>query len=494
MRYTPSPVGPPSVGLAHAALFNWVFARSRQGVFVLRLEDTDTARVRPEYEQPQLEALRWLNLPWDEGPGTGGPHAPYRQSRRGDIYAEILRRLREAGEVYPCYSTRQEAAARRAAAGGDPRLGYDNHDRRLTQRQIQEFHAEGRRPVWRLRVPDRDAVVDDLVRGRVVFRAGTVPDPALTRSTGAPLYALANPVDDALMGITHVLRGESLLPATPGHLALHDALHRIGVSAHVPRFGHLPSVVGANRRRLGRSSPEAHVLRYRDEGCLPEAMVNHLARLGWSPPEGREVFTLAEMVAAFSLKRVSPAPAQFDPARVRLLNAAHIRALSPGHFVTALRPHLERSGLPSRGPAEHVLRTALPLVQPRTTVLRDAPRLLAFLLLGEDEFRSTEDPRAGLPTDEARAGLRCAAAALRPIDPWDMEGITRAMRGAVDRGRLAAVRVAVTGASVSLPLYESIHLLGRDRSLTRISRALTLLEDAPATGPAPADEAQYPDG
>ncbi|MFJ4963920.1 glutamate--tRNA ligase [Streptomyces sp. NPDC088729] len=488
VRYTPSPVGPPSVGLAHAALFNWVFARSRGGVFVLRLEDTDTARVRPEYEQPQLEALRWLNLPWDEGPEAGGPHAPYRQSGRGDLYAEILRRLREAGEVYPCFSTRQEAAARRAAAGGDPRLGYDNYDRRLTHRQIQGFLAEGRRPVWRLRMPDRDAVVDDLVRGRIVFRAGSVPDPALTRGSGAPLYALANPVDDAVMGITHVLRGESLLPATPGHLALHDALHRIGVAAHVPRFGHLPSVVGANRRRLGRSSPQAHLLRYRDEGCLPEAMVNHLARLGWSPPDGREVFTLADMVASFSLERVSPAPARFDADRVRALNAAHMRLLDPDRFLAAVRPHLERAGLPARGPAEHVLRAALPLVRPRITVLRDAPPLLAFLLLGEEEFRSAEDPRAGLPADEARAALRRAAAALRSLDPWDTEGIARAMRGAVDRGRLGAVRVAVTGASVSLPLYESAHLLGRDRTLIRIGRALALLEGAQATtGPPPAD-------
>jgi glutamyl-tRNA synthetase len=234
VRFCPSPTGTPHVGLVRTALFNWAYARHTGGTFVFRIEDTDAARDSEESYNAILEALRWLGLDWDEGPEIGGPHEPYRQSQRSDLYRDVITRLRESGEAYPAYSTPEEVEARHLAAGRNPKLGYDNFDRDLTAEQCAAYEAQGRKPVLRLRMPDEDISWADLVRGETTFGAGTVPDFALTRATGDPLYTLVNPVDDALMKITHVLRGEDLLPSTPRQIALHRALIRIGVGERVP--------------------------------------------------------------------------------------------------------------------------------------------------------------------------------------------------------------------------------------------------------------------
>ncbi|MCB0946648.1 MAG: glutamate--tRNA ligase, partial [Mycobacterium sp.] len=227
VRFCPSPTGTPHVGLVRTALFNWAYARHTGGTFVFRIEDTDAQRDSEESYAAILDALRWLGLNWDEGPEVGGPHGPYRQSQRTEIYREVVEKLRESGEAYPAYSTPEEVEARHIAAGRNPKLGYDNYDRELTDEQRAAFEAEGRKPVLRLRMPDADLSWHDLVRGTTTFGAGTVPDFALTRATGEPLYTLVNPVDDALMKITHVLRGEDLLPSTPRQIALYQALMRI---------------------------------------------------------------------------------------------------------------------------------------------------------------------------------------------------------------------------------------------------------------------------
>ena len=230
--------------MVRTALFNWAYARHTGGKLIFRIEDTDAARDSEESYQAIIESLIWLGMDWDEGVVTGGPNEPYRQSQRMDIYLDVLEKLKDAGEVYPSYSTPEEVEERHKAAGRDPKLGYDNYDRELTADQIAAFEAEGRKPVWRLRMPDHDWEWTDLVRGDISFKASTQPDYVVARSNGAPLYTLVNPVDDALMGITHVLRGEDLLPSTPRQLALYDALKRIGVATHTPEFGHLPFVMG----------------------------------------------------------------------------------------------------------------------------------------------------------------------------------------------------------------------------------------------------------
>ncbi|KAV76035.1 glutamyl-tRNA synthetase GltS, partial [Mycobacterium tuberculosis TKK_05SA_0041] len=259
VRFCPSPTGTPHVGLVRTALFNWAYARHTGGTFVFRIEDTDAQRDSEESYLALLDALRWLGLDWDEGPEVGGPYGPYRQSQRAEIYRDVLARLLAAGEAYHAFSTPEEVEARHVAAGRNPKLGYDNFDRHLTDAQRAAYLAEGRQPVVRLRMPDDDLAWNDLVRGPVTFAAGSVPDFALTRASGDPLYTLVNPCDDALMKITHVLRGEDLLPSTPRQLALHQALIRIGVAERIPKFAHLPTVLGEGTKKLSKRDPQSNL-------------------------------------------------------------------------------------------------------------------------------------------------------------------------------------------------------------------------------------------
>ncbi|MGF2950910.1 glutamate--tRNA ligase, partial [Mycobacterium sp. THU-M116] len=282
VRFCPSPTGAPHVGMVRTALFNWAYARHTGGTFVFRIEDTDAQRDTEESYLALLDAMRWLGLDWDEGPEVGGPYAPYRQSQRTDIYRDVVGRLLAAGEAYYAFSTPEEVEARHIAAGRNPKLGYDNFDRQLTDAQRSEFLAEGRKPVVRLRMPDEDLRWDDLVRGPTTFAAGSVPDFALTRASGDPLYTLVNPCDDALMNITHVLRGEDLLPSTPRQLALYRALIRIGVADRTPEFAHLPTVLGEGTKKLSKRDPESNLFTHRERGFIPEGLLNYLALLGWA--------------------------------------------------------------------------------------------------------------------------------------------------------------------------------------------------------------------
>ena len=312
VRFCPSPTGTPHVGLIRTALFNWAFARHHGGTFVFRIEDTDAARDSEESYAALLDALRWLGLDWDEGPEVGGPYEPYRQSLRRDQHVAVVQQLLNAGEAYESFSTPEEVEARHRSAGRDPKLGYDNFDRDLTPEQRQGFVDEGRKAVVRLRMPDHDLTWNDLVRGETTFKAGTVPDFALTRGNGVPLYTLVNPVDDALMKITHVLRGEDLLSSTPRQLALYEALIRIGVADRTPEFGHLPFVMGQGNKKLSKRDPEADLFIHRDRGFIPEGLLNYLALLGWGISDDHDVFSLDEMVAAFEISSVNSNPARFD--------------------------------------------------------------------------------------------------------------------------------------------------------------------------------------
>src|SRR6478736_4340584 len=344
VRFCPSPTGTPHVGLIRTALFNWAYARHTGGAFVFRIEDTDAQRDSLESYAAILDALTWLGLDWDEGPQVGGPYGPYRQSERRDTYRDALGLLMQAGEVYESYSTADEIEARHRAAGRDPKLGYDNADRDLTEEQKAAFRAEGRRPVFRLRMPGHDISFTDLVRGEITFKAGMVPDFVLARGDGTPLYPLTNPLDDALMGITHVLRGEDLLPSTPRQIALFEALGRVGIGNGAPVYAHLPLVTGEGSRKLSKRDPQSNLFLYRDRGFVPEGLLNYLALLGWSIADDRDVFSLDEMVAAFDVSQVSGNAARFDQKKADALNAEHIRRLSPEDFCARLRAFLEAHG------------------------------------------------------------------------------------------------------------------------------------------------------
>ena len=472
VRFCPSPTGTPHVGLVRTALFNWAYARHTGGDFVFRIEDTDAARDSAESYAAILDALRWLGLTWDEGPEVGGPYAPYRQSERSEIYRDVIARLTDAGEVYEAYSTAEEVEARHIAAGRNPKLGYDNHDRTLTDAQRAQFVADGRSPVLRLRMPDADITWNDLVRGPTTFAAGIVPDFAITRGSGDPLYTLVNPVDDALMKITHVLRGEDILPSTPRQIALYEALIRIGVAERVPEFAHLPSVLGDGNKKLSKRDPQSNLFLHRDRGFIPEGLLNYLALLGWGIADDHDLFSLDEMVAAFDVTDVNSNPARFDQKKADAINAEHIRLLGAEDFAMRLRAYFDShghdTGLDSGGFAE-----AAALVQTRIVVLGDAWDLLKFLDDGSyalDEKSAAKELRA-----DAVPALDAALVALEGLGEWTTAGIEAALKTALletlelkPRKAFGPLRVAITGASVSPPLFESIDLLGRDRSLDRL--------------------------
>jgi glutamyl-tRNA synthetase len=467
------------VGLMRTALFNWAHARHTGGALVFRIEDTDAARDSEESYLHLVASLRWLGIDWDEGPEVGGPHAPYRQSERHDIYREVAAKLLDAGHAYESFSTNEEVEARRLAAGQDPKLGYDNADRYLTEAQKAAFRDDGRRPVVRLRMPDADLAWDDLVRGEVRFTAGSVPDFVLVRGNGVPLYPFVNPVDDSLMQITDVLRGEDLLPSTPRQLALYAALEDIGVATATPRFGHLPYVTGEGNKKLSKRDPQSNFDVYPERGFLPEGLANYLALLGWAIAEDRDIFSMAEMVDAFDVTRVSANPARFDLKKAEAINATHLRALPVEEFVDRVVPFLARAGLIEEPPTpeqDRALRAIAPLAQERMVVLSDAVPLLGFLFT--DEVAIDPDAAAKQLAGDAGEVLEAAVTALRDVGEWAAPAIETALKEALvdglgrkPRQAFGPVRVAVSGRTVSPPLYESIELLGRDRTLARLAVA-----------------------
>lgn len=478
VRFCPSPTGTPHVGLIRTALFNWAFARHHGGDFVFRIEDTDAARDSEESYQSLLDALIWLGLTWDEGPGVGGPYEPYRQSLRRDQHLDVVRKLLEAGEAYESFSTPEEVEARHKAAGRDPKLGYDNFDRDLTDQQRQAYLDEGRKAVVRLRMPSNDITWNDLVRGETTFKAGTVPDFALTRGNGVPLYTLVNPVDDALMKITHVLRGEDLLSSTPRQIALHEALQRVGVSELTPQFGHLPFVMGQGNKKLSKRDPESSLFVHRDRGFIPEGLLNYLALLGWGISDDHDVFSLQEMVDAFDIGTVNSNPARFDQKKADAINAEHIRLLEPADFAARLKAFLVEQGHIGADVDHAVFTVAADLVQTRIVVLSDAWGLLKFLFVGDDAFELDPAAAAKNLTPDAASVLDATIAALDATPDWTTEALETTLKATLidklelkPRKAFAPIRVAVTGSHISPPLYESMELLGRESTMGRLRGA-----------------------
>lgn len=481
VRMAPSPTGSPHVGLARTALYNWAFARHHGGTFVFRIEDTDAARNTEESYEGLIEVMQWLGLDWDEGPLKGGAFGPYRQSERSDIYADVLAKLRESKFTYDCYCTSDEVEARRKASGSKV-MGYDGFCRELTDEQVEAFRAEHREPIVRFRMPEGEITFDDLVRGEITFQTEFVPDFALCRASGAPLYTLVAPVDDLMMEITHVLRGEDLLSSTPRQLALYDALAQVGVgNGTAPRVGHLPYVMGEGNKKLSKRDPQAHLMAYRDQGFLPEGLLNYLALLGWSIAADRDIFSLEEMVEAFEIGDVNPNPARFDLKKAEAINAAHMRLLSVEEMTERVLPFLEAAGVvdPASLPDRQLLDQAMPLVAERINKLTEAVDMLGFLFVDEESFVRDEADVAKLLDEQGRQVVQASYDALGGLHEWSTAAIQEALQaklvdelGLKPRNAFGPVRVAVTGRRVSPPLFESLELLGRERGLGRLRSAL----------------------
>jgi len=485
VRFCPSPTGTPHVGLIRTALFNWAYARHVGGTFVFRIEDTDAARDSQESYQQLLDAMRWLGLDWDEGVEVGGPHEPYRQSQRMEIYADVARQLLEAGFAYESFSTVEEIEARHLAAGEDPKLGYDGFDRGLTEEQKAAYRAEGREPTLRIRMPDEEVTFTDLIRGDVTFKPGSVPDFVIVRGNGQPLYTLVNPVDDALMEITHVLRGEDLLSSTPRQVVLYRALLELGVATVMPQFGHLPYVMGEGNRKLSKRDPESNLFLHRQRGFTPEGLLNYLALLGWAIGPDRDVFSVDELVAAFDIADVNPNPARFDLKKAEAINAAHLRLLAPEDFRDRLVPYLHAARL-VRAPVfdalppdeQALLTSAAPLVQERMTLLGEAPGMLGFLFAPDDAVALEPEAVAAL-RDDAPAVLDAAIRVLEalPADSFAAAPLQEALAAVLvsemaikPRFAFTPLRAAITGRRVSPPLFESMEILGKEASLARLRR------------------------
>jgi glutamyl-tRNA synthetase len=477
VRFCPSPTGLPHVGLVRTALFNWAQARHTGGTFVFRIEDTDAARDSEQSFEQIIDALTWMGLDWDEGIVKGGPDGPYRQSQRGEIYQDVIARLTASGHLYESYMTAAEIEARNIAEGRAVQQGYGNWERDPEVRA--RFALEGREPALRLRVPDEDLSFDDLVRGPITFAAGSFPDFVVVRPGGQPLYTLVNPVDDALMRVTDVLRGEDLLPSTPRQIALYHALIDIGVASWVPRFGHMPLVLGDGTKKLSKRDPESNLFLHRERGFIPEGLLNYLALLGWSIGPDRDVFSQTEMAAAFDIRNVNPNPARFDLKKAESINGDHIRLLDVDDLAARIVPYLQVKDVLPAEPTEaqlSLLRVLTPLVQERMQLLGQAPDLLGSFFITADALEADESALAGLPKNAAEV-LAAAEIALESTTDWSVAGVKTALEAALiddlglkPRVAFAPVRVATSGRRVSPPLFESLAILGSAETLARVRK------------------------
>ena len=477
VRFAPSPTGDLHVGNIRTARFDWAYARHTGGTFIFRIEDTDRERVTDEYIQAAIDTLKWLGLTWDEGPEVGGPNGPYLQSQRLDLYATWAAKFLEQKDAYKCYCSADELeAVREAQRAANQAPGYNGNCRELSADQIAKFEAEGRKPVIRMRMPDGGTTFTDLIRGEVSFDHNFVPDFVLVRGDGSPLYTLAVAVDDVLMKVTHVLRGEDLLSSTPRQIRVYQAM---GVKPEdYPVFAHLPFVMGQDNTKLSKRNGEVSIAWYRQAGYLPEAICNYLALLGWSPGDDLENISMKELTELFTVERVHSSPARFDMKKLEAINGDKIRALTIDEFMTWALPFLTQAGVISGTPEELALvKQALPIIQERITTLAEIPPMLKFLFV--KEFAVDADSLPKISDSQSKEVLKVSYEQLQSLGDWTHESIEGVLRAALIDGmalkpRIAfgAVRIAVTGSHISPPLFESMQLLGRDKSLARIKASL----------------------
>jgi glutamyl-tRNA synthetase len=469
LRVAPSPTGDPHVGTAYVSLFDLAFVRQQGGQFVLRVEDTDRARFREDSEQQIYDTLHWLGLDWDEGPDKGGPFAPYRQSERLDTYRPAVEKLLADGRAYHCWCTTDRLAEMRTAQQKAKQpTGYDRLCYGKTREQRAELPGFSETPVVRMLIPDDAPLVfDDLIRGET--HAPRPDDQVILKADGFPTYHLAVVVDDHLMDITHVVRGEEWISSTPKHILLYEWL-----GWERPAFAHMPLLRNVDKSKISkRKNPAARLTWFIEEGYLPEALRNFLALMGYSMPDGGEVFTFDEMAAGFDWSRVNAVGPVFDLDKLGWLNGHYIREMPVEELAERVVAYMGVTG-----DKAELVRRATPLVQERMAVLREAREMLEFLVT--DAF--AVEPAAGekFLGVEQRPSLQAARDAIAGVDEWSSPAIEAALRHALVDGlglkpkhAFGPVRVAVTGRTVSPPLFESIELLGKTTTLARLDQALS---------------------
>jgi glutamyl-tRNA synthetase len=478
VRVAPSPTGDPHVGTAYMSLFNLAFARQQGGEFVLRVEDTDRARFREDSEQQVYDTLRWLGLDWDEGPDKGGPYAPYRQSERLDTYRPHVERLLADGHAYHCWCSGERLTAmREEQQKRKVPTGYDRLCLGKTETERAALPGFSPTPVVRMLVPEEPPLsFVDLIRGEV--SAPRPDDQVILKGDGFPTYHLAVVVDDHLMGITHVVRGEEWISSTPKHLLLFDWL-----GWERPQFAHMPLLRNVDKSKISkRKNPAARLTWFQEQGYLPEALLNFLGLLGYSLPSGEEVFTFAEMSESFDWGRVNTVGPVFDLDKLGWLNGHYVRELTEQDFAERALPFLQRAGLvgdPASGEELAVLASVVPLVQTRVAVLSELPDLVRFLFVAEQDFAVDPAAAAKALGEGSAPVLTAAAQALEGVADWTAETVQAALDGALLEGGLGLkrgkaytpLRAAVCGASIAPPLPESIALLGPERALRRLRAA-----------------------
>ena len=480
VRFAPSPTGYPHVGNIRTALFNWLFARHCGGSFIIRIEDTDVARKVKGAVEVILDSLRWLGLDWNEGPEVGGKYGPYFQSQRLEIYHKEAQRLILQGNAYYCYCSPQrleEMRAEQVRRKQPP--GYDRYCRNLSEEERNKKEAEGITSVVRFKVPlSGQTRFNDLIRGEVVFEHSTIDDLVLLKSDGYPTYHLANVVDDHLMGVTHVLRAEEWLSSTPRHILMYQAL-----GWEPPQFAHLPMILGADRAKLSKRHGAVSIAEYRQQGYLPETMVNFLTLLGWSLDDRTEILSRQELIDNFSLERVSRTGAIFNREKLDWMNGVYLRSLSLEDFVQRSLPFLE-SGLPpevKRPLSIDYTRQIMPLIQERARTLAEVAELAKFFFVDELDYDSDLLIVKNMNPQSAVKALEASQQRLKQLSLFDTESLEAALRPlaaelGLKTGQLfGTLRVAVTGRTAAPPLFQTMAVLGKERCLRRIETALDRL-------------------
>ena len=481
VRYPPSPTGEPHVGNIRTAIFNWLFARHHGGAFLIRIEDTDQARKVEGAVEGQLAALSWLGIDWDEGPDIGGPYGPYVQSERLTLYRDAVDRLLESCAAYRCYcSTERLAEMRRAQARRKAPAGYDRRCRDLTDEERNDLRRANVASVVRFRMPlEGTTAVTDMVRGEVTFENRLVDDFVMLKSDGFPTYHLANVVDDHLMEISHVMRAEEWLSSTPKHVRLYDAL-----GWDRPAFAHLPIILAPDRAKLSKRHGATSVLDYRARGYLSDAMVNFLTLLGWSLDDRTELFSKNALVSHFSIDRVGKAGAVFSVDKLDWMNGVYLREMEPEDLADALLDYWRRfppeefREIPERA---YLLRI-VPLVRERIKTLADVAPLIAFFFRGVIDYKVEELVQRGMDLDRTREALESALAALSGLGSFEAEPIEDSLRSLaadldVKAGQLfGTLRVATSGQRVAPPLFETLEVLGKERTLASAESALERLK------------------
>ncbi len=466
----PSPTGRLHIGTARTTLYNWLFARHHGGTFVLRIEDSDQARSSVEFTRDILDAIRWMGLDWEEGPEVGGPYGPYFQSEKLARYREVARGLVEQGLAYPCYCTSEELEARRKemqVKGLPPR--YDRRCRELTAAQREQFEAEGRGHAIRFIMPDEGVTAwHDLIRDEVSFENALLDDFVLLKADGFPTYLLAVVVDDHDMRISHILRGDDILSATPRQLHLYRVL-----DWQMPEFAHIPLILGPDRSKLSKRHGATAVTDYRERGYLSEAFVNFMALLGWSPGDDREILSRDEMIEAFSIEGIGKSGAVFDQEKLDWMNGVYLRQMSDGAYIAAATPFVERAfGAVDEG---YLTRVAL-LEKERAKTLAELPDLTDFFFR-EPESYDEKGERKWFRREGAAELLRLVRESLSTLDTFDEPIIESAIRAVADKLGIQpgpvihTTRLAVTGRTAGPGLFETMAVLGRERVVARLERA-----------------------